>query len=144
MFFVQSVHVLMFVGKNHKMKLSGRFKKIVGVLSTSILYSLHEKLYAFYPSVSGCDQWGVVLELTLRMGNVVVNFRINSFLLAFGYTQAINLTVLEKAHLHVHIAIIPFAFRCLLIYYCFGVIECVIRFLSFFYINTYFLLYRSI
>ena len=36
------------------MGLSGRYKKIIGVLSTSMLYCLHGKLYAFYPSVSGC------------------------------------------------------------------------------------------
>ena len=40
-------------GQNRKMGLSGRFKKEVGVLSTSMLYSVRESIYAFYPSVSG-------------------------------------------------------------------------------------------
>lgn len=39
-------------GQNRKMGLSGRFKKEVGVLSTSMLYSVRESIYAFYPSVS--------------------------------------------------------------------------------------------
>uniref|UniRef100_A0A1X7VMW5 Phosphorylase b kinase regulatory subunit n=1 Tax=Amphimedon queenslandica TaxID=400682 RepID=A0A1X7VMW5_AMPQE len=39
-----------YLGRNSKMGLTGRYKKIIGVLSTSMLYSLHGKLYAFYPS----------------------------------------------------------------------------------------------
>ena len=60
--------VFLLLGRNNKMGLTGRYKKIIGVLSTSMLYSLHGKLYAFYPSVSGRG-WGVAL-----IKGVVISF----------------------------------------------------------------------
>ena len=47
--------MFIYPGQNRKMGLSGRFKKEVGVLSTSMLYSVRESIYAFYPSVSGFE-----------------------------------------------------------------------------------------
>lgn len=39
------------LGRNKKLGLSGRKSRDVGILSTSKLYSLHDKIFAFTPQV---------------------------------------------------------------------------------------------
>jgi hypothetical protein len=41
-----------FPGRNKKLGLSGRKSRDVGILSTSKLYSLHDRVFAFTPQVS--------------------------------------------------------------------------------------------
>ena len=45
-------HLYAYLGRNRKLKLSGRQSKDVGILSTSKLYSLHDRIFAFIPQVS--------------------------------------------------------------------------------------------
>lgn len=42
---------IFFLGRNKKLGLSGRKSRDVGILSTSKLYSLGEKIFAFTPQV---------------------------------------------------------------------------------------------
>lgn len=42
-----------FIGRNKKLGLSGRISRDVGILSTSKLYSLNDRIFAFTPQVSG-------------------------------------------------------------------------------------------
>lgn len=44
-------HLYAYLGRNKKLKLSGRQSRDVGILSTSKLYSLHDKVFAFIPQV---------------------------------------------------------------------------------------------
>ena len=45
-------HLYAYLGRNKKLKLSGRQSRDVGLLSTSKLYSLHDRIFAFTPQVS--------------------------------------------------------------------------------------------
>lgn len=45
-------HLYSFLGKNKKLGLTGRVSKEVGILSTSKLYSLQDKIFVFTPQVS--------------------------------------------------------------------------------------------
>ncbi|XP_053203233.1 probable phosphorylase b kinase regulatory subunit alpha isoform X1 [Panonychus citri] len=42
-------HLYAYLGRNKKLKLSGRQSRDVGILSTSKLYSLHDRIFAFIP-----------------------------------------------------------------------------------------------
>jgi len=42
-------------GRNNKLELSGRKSRDVGILCTSKLYSLQDKIFAFTPQVSSCS-----------------------------------------------------------------------------------------
>lgn len=44
-------HLYAYLGRNKKLQLSGRQSRDVGILSTSKLYSLHDKIFAFIPQV---------------------------------------------------------------------------------------------
>lgn len=46
-----------FLGRNKKLGLSGRKSRDVGILSTSKLYSLHDKIFAFTPQVNIRISW---------------------------------------------------------------------------------------
>lgn len=45
-------HLYAYLGRNKKLKLSGRQSRDVGILSTSKLYSLHDRIFAFIPQVT--------------------------------------------------------------------------------------------
>lgn len=45
-------HLYSYLGKNEKLKLSGRVSKDIGILSTSKLYSLQDKIFVFTPQVN--------------------------------------------------------------------------------------------
>lgn len=45
-------HLYTYLGRNKKLNLSGRQSRDVGILSTSKLYSLHDRIFAFIPQVS--------------------------------------------------------------------------------------------
>lgn len=46
-------HLYTYLGRNKKLGLSGRKSRDVGILSTSKLYSLKDRIFAFTPQVSG-------------------------------------------------------------------------------------------
>ena len=45
-------HLYSFLGQNQKLGLSGRVSKEVGILSTSKLYSLQDRIFVFTPQVA--------------------------------------------------------------------------------------------
>lgn len=45
-------HLYSYLGRNSKLKLSGRQSRDVGLLSTSKLYSLQDRIFAFTPQVN--------------------------------------------------------------------------------------------
>ena len=45
-------HLYTYLGRNHKLKLSGRVSQDVGILSTSKLYCLRDKIFTFPPQVN--------------------------------------------------------------------------------------------
>lgn len=51
------IFYILFLGRNKKLGLSGRKSRDVGILSTSKLYSLHDKIFAFTPQVNTCILW---------------------------------------------------------------------------------------
>lgn len=44
-------HLFAYLGRNKKLQLTGRANRDVGLLSTSKLYSLHDRIFAFTPQV---------------------------------------------------------------------------------------------
>lgn len=52
-------HLYTYLGRNKKLGLSGRKSRDVGILSTSKLYSLKDRIFAFTPQVTtGCRGGG--------------------------------------------------------------------------------------
>lgn len=47
-------HLYTYLGRNKKLGLSGRKSRDVGILSTSKLYSLKDRIFAFTPQVTNC------------------------------------------------------------------------------------------
>lgn len=47
-------HIYTYLGRNKKLGLSGRRSRDVGILSTSKLYSLKDRIFAFTPQVTFC------------------------------------------------------------------------------------------
>ena len=48
-------HLYTYLGRNKKLGLSGRKSRDVGILSTSKLYSLKDRIFAFTPQVTEID-----------------------------------------------------------------------------------------
>lgn len=60
-------HLYTYLGRNKKLNLSGRKSRDVGILSTSKLYSLKDRIFAFTPQVKYIDNIrGYVLLLWSR------------------------------------------------------------------------------
>ena len=67
-------HLYAYLGRNKKLNLSGRQSKDVGLLSTSKLYSLHDRIFAFTPQVrlSSCHQ--VLTSHSTPRANILYSF----------------------------------------------------------------------
>lgn len=50
-------HLYTYLGRNKKLGLSGRKSRDVGILSTSKLYSLKDRIFAFTPQVRSDSPW---------------------------------------------------------------------------------------
>lgn len=62
-----------FLGRNKKLGLSGRKSRDVGILSTSKLYSLGDKIFAFTPQVSNCQlriKFDIFLSTAMNLENL--------------------------------------------------------------------------
>lgn len=53
-------------GRNKKLGLSGRKSRDVGILSTSKLYSLNDRIFAFTPQVKTITLFNAVVNLTFH------------------------------------------------------------------------------
>lgn len=60
-------HLYTYLGQNKKLKLSGRRSRDVGILSTSKLYSLHDRIFAFTPQLTDQDHFYVAVDYELMI-----------------------------------------------------------------------------
>ncbi|BES95434.1 Phosphorylase B kinase [Nesidiocoris tenuis] len=58
-------HLYTYLGRNEKLKLSGRISRDVGILSTSKLYSLHDKIFAFTPQLTDQTRYYIASDKDL-------------------------------------------------------------------------------
>lgn len=73
-------HLYTYLGRNRKLGLSGRKSRDVGILSTSKLYSLKDRIFAFTPQVNFSD----------RSLSITVHFPALSFYLSLSLPVFIN------------------------------------------------------
>lgn len=62
-----------FLGRNEKLGLSGRKSRHVGILSTSKLYSLQDKIFAFTPQTLDLEQYYTGNDVALLANNIMMD-----------------------------------------------------------------------
>ncbi|XP_047111572.1 probable phosphorylase b kinase regulatory subunit alpha isoform X2 [Schistocerca piceifrons] len=62
-------HLYTYLGRNKKLGLTGRKSHDVGILSTSKLYSLHDRIFAFTPQKFDTEQYYTVNDVDLLINN---------------------------------------------------------------------------
>ncbi|KAF7418647.1 hypothetical protein HZH68_001300 [Vespula germanica] len=60
-------HLYTYLGRNKKLGLSGRKSRDVGILSTSKLYSLHDKIFAFTPQLTDMTRFYIASDYELMI-----------------------------------------------------------------------------
>jgi len=60
-------HLYTYLGQNKKLNLSGRRSRDVGILSTSKLYSLHDRIFAFTPQLTDQHHFYVAVDYELMI-----------------------------------------------------------------------------
>lgn len=60
-------HLYTYLGQNKKLNLSGRRSRDVGILSTSKLYSLQDRIFAFTPQLTDQDHFYVAVDYELMI-----------------------------------------------------------------------------
>ncbi|XP_067012552.2 probable phosphorylase b kinase regulatory subunit alpha isoform X2 [Anabrus simplex] len=60
-------HLYTYLGRNKKLGLSGRKSRDVGILSTSKLYSLHDRIFAFTPQLTDLKRFYVASDYELMI-----------------------------------------------------------------------------
>lgn len=78
-------HLYTYLGRNRKLGLSGRKSRDVGILSTSKLYSLKDRIFAFTPQVSD-----FIFRLLPNPGHLFFPKVPGIFLVLFLYTILSN------------------------------------------------------
>ncbi|XP_050527326.1 probable phosphorylase b kinase regulatory subunit alpha isoform X1 [Daktulosphaira vitifoliae] len=66
-------HLYTYLGRNEKLGLSGRKSHDVGILSTSKLYALHDRIFAFTPQTLDLDQYYVGNDIELLANNIMMD-----------------------------------------------------------------------
>ncbi|XP_012269877.1 probable phosphorylase b kinase regulatory subunit alpha isoform X2 [Athalia rosae] len=66
-------HLYTYLGRNKKLGLSGRNSRDVGILSTSKLYSLHDKIFAFTPQNFDGEEYYTTNDAALLVDTVTNN-----------------------------------------------------------------------
>lgn len=61
-------HLYTYLGRNKKLGLSGRKSRDVGILSTSKLYSLKDRIFAFTPQVTDQSVDVLLIDIPFRSG----------------------------------------------------------------------------
>ncbi|XP_044256007.1 probable phosphorylase b kinase regulatory subunit alpha isoform X1 [Tribolium madens] len=67
-------HLYTYLGRNKKLGLSGRKSRDVGILSTSKLYSLGDKIFAFTPQNVDMDEYYTSYDMALLADKLVTHF----------------------------------------------------------------------
>ncbi|XP_015440099.1 PREDICTED: probable phosphorylase b kinase regulatory subunit alpha [Dufourea novaeangliae] len=66
-------HLYTYLGRNKKLGLSGRKSRDVGILSTSKLYSLNDKIFAFTPQNFDAEEYYTTNDAALLANNFITN-----------------------------------------------------------------------
>ncbi|XP_051160573.1 probable phosphorylase b kinase regulatory subunit alpha isoform X3 [Leptopilina boulardi] len=66
-------HLYTYLGRNKKLGLSGRKSRDVGILSTSKLYSLHDKIFAFTPQNFDAEEFYMTNDAALLASTFTTN-----------------------------------------------------------------------
>ncbi|XP_015608524.1 probable phosphorylase b kinase regulatory subunit alpha isoform X2 [Cephus cinctus] len=66
-------HLYTYLGRNKKLGLSGRKSRDVGILSTSKLYSLHDKIFAFTPQTFDAEEYYTTNDAALLADTFTTN-----------------------------------------------------------------------
>ncbi|XP_065220249.1 probable phosphorylase b kinase regulatory subunit alpha isoform X3 [Planococcus citri] len=66
-------HLYTYLGRNEKLGLSGRKSRHVGILSTSKLYSLQDKIFAFTPQTLDLEQYYSGNDVALLANNIMMD-----------------------------------------------------------------------
>ncbi|XP_073998060.1 probable phosphorylase b kinase regulatory subunit alpha isoform X1 [Rhodnius prolixus] len=69
-------HLYTYLGRNEKLNLTGRISRDVGILSTSKLYSLNDKIFAFTPQLTDQTRYYIASdnELVIDIFKAEINF----------------------------------------------------------------------
>ncbi|KAK0159634.1 hypothetical protein PV327_010728 [Microctonus hyperodae] len=92
-------HLYTYLGRNKKLGLSGRKSRDVGILSTSKLYSLNEKIFAFTPQLTDMTRFYIAsdYELMIDIFKGEINFLKSSWQNMLGRPLVVML--LKSVHL---------------------------------------------
>ncbi|XP_022160580.1 probable phosphorylase b kinase regulatory subunit alpha isoform X1 [Myzus persicae] len=66
-------HLYTYLGRNEKLGLSGRKSRDVGILSTSKLYTLQDRIFAFTPQTLDLDQYYMGNDIELLFNNIMMD-----------------------------------------------------------------------
>ncbi|XP_025423580.1 probable phosphorylase b kinase regulatory subunit alpha isoform X1 [Sipha flava] len=66
-------HLYTYLGRNEKLGLSGRKSRDVGILSTSKLYTLQDRIFAFTPQTLDLDQYYMGNDIELLANNIMMD-----------------------------------------------------------------------
>ncbi|KAI5731071.1 hypothetical protein M8J77_004163 [Diaphorina citri] len=64
-------HLYTYLGRNEKLELTGRKSRDVGILSTSKLYALHDRIFAFTPQTLDLEQYYMGNDVALLANNLI-------------------------------------------------------------------------
>ncbi|XP_016839253.1 probable phosphorylase b kinase regulatory subunit alpha isoform X1 [Nasonia vitripennis] len=100
-------HLYTYLGRNKKLGLSGRKSRDVGILSTSKLYSLHDKIFAFTPQLTDMTRFYIAsdYELMIDIFKGEINFLKSSWQNMLGRP----LVVMPLKNVHLDQGKIPLA-----------------------------------
>lgn len=66
-------HLYTYLGRNQKLGLSGRKSRDVGILSTSKLYSLNDRVFAFTPQTVDLEEYYMRNDVSLLANNIMMD-----------------------------------------------------------------------
>ncbi|KDR24269.1 probable phosphorylase b kinase regulatory subunit alpha isoform X2 [Zootermopsis nevadensis] len=100
-------HLYTYLGRNKKLGLSGRKSRDVGILSTSKLYSLHDRIFAFTPQLTDLTRFYIAsdYELMIDIFKSELNFLKSSWQNMLGRP----LVVMAMKNIHLDQGKIPLA-----------------------------------
>ncbi|XP_011300894.1 probable phosphorylase b kinase regulatory subunit alpha [Fopius arisanus] len=92
-------HLYTYLGRNKKLGLSGRKSRDVGILSTSKLYSLHDRIFAFTPQNFDADEFYVTNDAAF----LADTFTTNLAFLGINWKQMLGRPTVALVATHNHL-----------------------------------------
>ncbi|KAF4523628.1 hypothetical protein B566_EDAN010137 [Ephemera danica] len=101
-------HLYTYLGRNRKLGLSGRKSRDVGILSTSKLYSLQDRVFAFTPQLTDLQRFYIAsdYELMIDIFKSEINFLKSSWQNMLG--RPLVVMTVRSMHLGIHPVIISY------------------------------------